>query len=1153
MSDEELQKKMHDAQVEIDNISYELSNLIKNKDSIPTEEYQASEAELKELLAKETKNLNDYRIALEAPKEEVRVEESKLEGLAKEDQDKVQQDIVKARQELELVQKEFEKYTKLMQDTYKYTNDRLTNGPLSDEALKETYDDYYAAMYSNEAVWNDYKSRVAKLERKIKRLERKSKQIEEDVLVASNLEIEYSEYKEIMKTLKSRKRLTEILEQKGLGDIVHKRGGHSKKEKELLQEAKNQIFSEILNVMETNKELSILDAINILYYPNQVVTMKEEARNLPVPIEMYQNILSNLQAMPQAVQQAEEKPKVKTKETPKAPVGIPRSEVVFNGVVPERIIYESRNMTEDEYIIDQFERFTGKKYDPEIHEIIKNHDASGVMSDDNVYSTYDIIEKQRVEEPVEETIVNEQPELPGQVIGDIPALPGETIDGRRVGYGDDDQAPLRLPAGRDDELDSNDIANAIDEEMDNVDVEVPEDDLSIADIDNDISNVIDDIDLDEEDKKDNDEDNETQIDSGEEDKDDDGLVAVDGPEDNVGEVDQEEEEKGPKPINRERPIGLREIINGKICKDLNIERKDASKYKWKNARVVKSFWDDLKSNGVLYNIVHIAPGILKLAGSAVMKLARGIFKTKKSVDLVAEMKKRIDGLSPEELETLFRSYRGGYIVQEGYPQIVNVVIEEKMNEYILGKVNALNEEMTAAYRIVFTTYKQITALDEKLRDSNLDKATRDKLKAARREMLATAAANCMDIRAMQEQARELLSGGLHGMSEDMKAAASKMNIVGIRFAKTYDYDNELEDRLEKAQTQYLDGIEKGDDQAVLSGFMQEEKLLAAHTSEDMSIFGIRSTGKKHYFPLAEMLDYRPDPFIRDLFTTIAVTSAAISAVNAIRVNAEQQRILEAHQDEIVRVNGQNAQTMSQVNQTGAEIAGKRDVFSEGMRSQIEQNVLSRSNVHERASLDQTNWDIGSDPYHILDHARHDAAHQFYTDTYTQMSDVSTRLANGTITDAQALQELANIATQSHKTFTDTVADLLQVTKDYAAAHPQHDLTAVVGTMEYFAKNPDIISQMNQGMVDVTNLGEGLIGLTAEQATMIQSLPSDLATALVAAASATALAYNVSRDMERKYAKRSHRNEVTDMMDELVEEDEKQLEEQEKEEEQEKVV
>ena len=425
----------------------------------------------------------------------------------------------------------------------------------------------------------------------------------------------------------------------------------------------------------------------------------------------------------------------------------------------------------------------------------------------------------------------------------------------------------------------------------------------------------------------------------------------------------------------------------------------------------------------------------------------------------------------------------------------------------------------------------ISGLDAELRDKKLDPATRKKLKEGRKSLLDEAAANCKDIRTIQEQARELMSGGLHGMSEDMKAALTKMNLDGMRFAKTYDYDNKLEDKLEAAQKKYLDGVAANDSQRILAGFMEEERLLAANTRVDDTLIGKIAKGKKHYSPLIERLDYNPDPLVKDLFTTIAVTAAAISAVNAVRVNIEQQRILEAHQQEIASVNAHNSQTMDQVQQTGAEITSKRDCFASGMRAQTEQNVLSRTNVHERASLDQMGWgSVNTHDYAVLDHARHEAAQEFYTDTFMKMSDVTTRYSQGVIDQQQALQELSDIVVSSHKTFTDTVAEVLKDTEEYAAAHPQHDLTAILGTMRYFSSHTDAMIQMNQGMVDVAELGEGLIGLTAEQATAIQSLPSDIASTLVAAASASALAYNVARDFEKKVRRtRSQDNIVTQMM------------------------
>ena len=398
MTNEEKLAQIKKEQTEIDNISYELSKLVEQKDSgvITGEQFTQAEAELKALLAEHTKALADLKISLEATDvklEETKVEPVELNAAAKKDQAEIQAQIDQARRELEVVRREFEKYTKVMQDVHQYSNKKLQNGPLNDSELHEVYDDYYAAMYGDEAVWKEYQSRITRLERKVKRLERKSRLVEEHYVEATNLEIEYVDYKEIIKTLESRKRLNKILEEKGLGEIIHKRGGRSNKEKELLKEAKEQIVKEILSVMKKDKKVTILDAINILYHTDSKVSIKEAARTLKVPPKIYDKIQANLASQPQAVQTSGDISREKSEDTPKAPEDMPRNKVLFEDYEPDRIMYTSRNMTEEEYIIEQFEKQTGIKFDPEIHEIVYNHDASGIVSDDDVYSTYTIVER----------------------------------------------------------------------------------------------------------------------------------------------------------------------------------------------------------------------------------------------------------------------------------------------------------------------------------------------------------------------------------------------------------------------------------------------------------------------------------------------------------------------------------------------------------------------------------------------------------------------------------------------------------------------------------------------------------------------------------------------------------------------------------------
>ena len=142
MTNEEKLAQMKKEQTELDNISYELSKLVEQKDSgaITGEQFTEAEAELKNLLAEHAKALADLKISLEA--DDVKLEETKVEPVelneaAKKEQSEIQVQIDQTRRELEVVRREFEKYTKVMQDVHQYSNKKLQNGPLNDSELHE--------------------------------------------------------------------------------------------------------------------------------------------------------------------------------------------------------------------------------------------------------------------------------------------------------------------------------------------------------------------------------------------------------------------------------------------------------------------------------------------------------------------------------------------------------------------------------------------------------------------------------------------------------------------------------------------------------------------------------------------------------------------------------------------------------------------------------------------------------------------------------------------------------------------------------------------------------------------------------------------------------------------------------------------------------
>ena len=594
-------------------------------------------------------------------------------------------------------------------------------------------------------------------------------------------------------------------------------------------------------------------------------------------------------------------------------------------------------------------------------------------------------------------------------------------------------------------------------------------------------------------------------------------------------IPKPEPEPVPKADDHAKPH-VEEIIN-KLMTDLDVQAKDAKRYTASNIKVASKFKNELRSGNYLYNIVHVVPATFKSGISLFSKLAGKLMTSKRAKDSMHELEKRVNNLTEEELEVLFEEYRGSQLKTDMNVQI-NPLILPKLKEYGMKKVQAYNVTLTNCYASLFNDLGTINSIDEQL-SGNIDDALRSQLEVQRKDIYAKASNEIRTIIDTRNKANNLLSGGIHGLEEDFKAVATKLSYAGMRFAKVGKFDNELQKKLAHEGKGLNTALYEKNDEDVVKHFVGLETLYHENTDIRGSVFGTRSEGAKYYSPLAAEFDYRDDPFIRDLFTTVSLTTATISAVNAFRVHQiEQQRIIDGKNQEINNANSVNDGRMDYVHQTANDITGKRQTFSEGMKAQAQQDSANIANAQERASLDSTNWGFGSQ-YRATDDVHHAFFNQNYDNVTSQINDITSRYGQGNITEAQALQELAQVANSSQTTLSQVASDCLNALRPYAASHPQFDLHAVEESFNYMVANPDAIVNMNNAAIDVTNLAEGLKGLSAEHVSALSSLPSDMLTTFMAAASSAALAYNVSKSMDANKRKGRYGNQVTDMMNDYL--------------------
>ena len=590
-----------------------------------------------------------------------------------------------------------------------------------------------------------------------------------------------------------------------------------------------------------------------------------------------------------------------------------------------------------------------------------------------------------------------------------------------------------------------------------------------------------------------------------------------------------------KQEERKHKPHLEEILF-KLTDGLDIRSRDAKKYQARNIKVGKQFADELHSGNYLYNIVHLVPATIKLLFSGSRKIFNSIFTTGRGRKVMAELAKRINALTDEELEILFTEYRGSVLKTDMNNQI-NPLILGRLKEYGMRKVQKLNALIGQNYEEMFAYLSQIKAIDEQLRKGHIGEAERQALETTRADLLHKSSTNVKNILKARKEANELLSGGIHGLEEDFKAVATKLSYVGMRFAKTNDFDNELQQQLAGFGRQLNDGLDTGNDQDIVDGFVGMERTFAENTQFGRGLrggFSKKSVGQKYYTPLAEVLDYRDDPFIRDLFTTVAVTTAVVSAVNAIRVHQiKQGQYVDAKNQEIADANNVNAQTAANVRQQGQTITDYGDTYRQGMAAQQRQDVLATANTSERASLDLTGWKF-NDAYHAADDASHAAYNQFGDQVVQRANDIATRYGQGVIDQPAALREMAQLSADSQATLVDVVNSSLPILRQYAATHPQFDLHAVEEAMSYISAHPDAIANMNDATLDIMEIGEALQGVTATQVSALGALPSDMATTIIAAATSAAMAGRICATMEDGMRKGKYGNKVTDMMDEYIE-------------------
>ena len=251
----------------------------------------------KEVLEKQLEELKELRDKLvEKEYNSRRVEKAtrkadkiKNKAIKTESLDNYKNELEKLDTETEKIEMQLKKDAKYYEDCYQELkeiiakeNQILNNDSLySDEELKSIREEYAKLKIEVNEKSLEIKNKIDTNKKLLSALKRKKNSIKKDIEKKDALGLSYKEYDEITSTLRKRKIMDSILSKKGLDDIISKKASErTKEEDKLLKETKEEILKEITEYKKDNKETSILDSIEMLYFVEAKVIKVEAPRTI---------------------------------------------------------------------------------------------------------------------------------------------------------------------------------------------------------------------------------------------------------------------------------------------------------------------------------------------------------------------------------------------------------------------------------------------------------------------------------------------------------------------------------------------------------------------------------------------------------------------------------------------------------------------------------------------------------------------------------------------------------------------------------------------------------------------------------------------------------------------------------------------------------
>ena len=233
--------------------------------------------------------------------------------------------------------------------------------------------------------------------------------------------------------------------------------------------------------------------------------------------------------------------------------------------------------------------------------------------------------------------------------------------------------------------------------------------------------------------------------------------------------------------------------------------------------------DEIRTGNWLYNVTGFVPKIVALPIAFFRKIGSKILLTSSQKEDYEELMHRLEELPEEDLEILFRDYRGTN-AKADMNLGINTCIAARLRKYVMDKVEQLDEIIKTNYAKLFACLGKIKEITESISSDSLSEEDMNNLTLQRSELIRQGAECAIIIDYARKEGIRLLEGtGLHSFEKDMKEVNSKMSYVGYRFAKQQEgFDHETQELLARFGQGFNDAVAQQDPEAIIDNFMNYE-------------------------------------------------------------------------------------------------------------------------------------------------------------------------------------------------------------------------------------------------------------------------------------------------------------------------------------------